>query len=94
MEVGLPSLGVAERRVLAWERSEGERKASVLLVLQRIGLATVVKRDKGSSISSVIGRSISPRKTNTKTTQAYKCFTGSNSTPPNCCADMVSTVVV
>lgn len=63
MEDGLPSLGVGERRALAWERSEGERKASVLLVLQRIGLATVEKSDNDNSSSrSVTGKSISSQK--------------------------------
>lgn len=46
MEDGLPSPGVGERRALAWERSEEERKAWVLLVLQRIGLATVEKSEE------------------------------------------------
>lgn len=61
MEDGLPSLGVGERRALAWEQSEGERKAWVLLVLQGIGLATVDKSDNynSSSCSSVIDKSIS-----------------------------------
>lgn len=73
MEDGLPSPGVGERRALAWERSEGERKAWVLLVLQRIGLATVEKSDGGNSVSSMIDMSISPQKQAQKQTGLQMC---------------------
>lgn len=64
MEDGLPSLGVGERRVLAWEQLGVERRAWVLLVLQRIDLATVEKSDndkKDVAVLRVTSKWISPQ---------------------------------
>lgn len=53
MEDDLPSPAVGEKRALAWEQLEEERRAWVLLVLQRVGLATVEKKEKKKRVFSL-----------------------------------------